>query len=105
MLDILNRLASQKCEVWLHHSFSRWNIHISTTRDGVKLEVKDIGTEKEDCLTVFTRVHAKFEKITGASPELLPSMLEAPKTDVIDADWQELTGKNSSVILDDDMPF
>lgn len=103
MINELNRLAADKCEVWMHRTSYTWHVHISTEREGVKVEVKE-NDSKEDVETVFFRALAKFDKLTAVAPELLPPRLAPPTGNAPEyTEFKEL--KPSGVTYLDEIPF
>lgn len=76
MIDILNQMAVDKVET--HIMFMpgiQWHVAFETKRDGMNLKVSENGKELQD---TFDTALAKFRRITGAAPELLPPRLAAP---------------------------
>lgn len=92
MIDILNQLVADKCEVWLFHTYNAWNVHLKTERDNTKLEIKETDPDLQEA---FDKALVKFRRITGAAPELLPPRLSAP----------EPIPETPFVELNDEIPF
>ncbi len=76
MFDILNQMAANKVETHVMWTLSfSWHVSFETRRDGVQLKVAENGKDLQD---TFDTALAKFRRITGAAPELLPPRLAAP---------------------------
>jgi len=91
-MHALIALATEAKEIYVHRLYKEWYITFIAEQDGMKLEVKENG---DDLNEVWGKAVAKFRRITGAAPELLPPRLAAP-TPIPETPFRELT---------DDMPF
>jgi len=75
-MHALIALAADAKEIYVHRLYREWYVTILTEQEGMKLEVKEHG---EDLNEVWDKAVAKFRRITGAAPELLPPRLSAPE--------------------------